>query len=188
MKKNRNLVDQAKHLSSSDLYNLLLNSKLNNYQIEIYYAQQLSNEYQKQIIDLFEMNMKILYEQSKDGYQSDDKRKELFSNQARYLIILSSNYILAFAHFRFDIDFGRCVLYLYELQVNIKQQGQGLGQWIVEQLKVLCRKTQMSKIVLTVHKTNKKAIDFYMKKCLFEIDITDPRDEDVDYLILSFTV
>ncbi|CAF4289779.1 unnamed protein product, partial [Adineta steineri] len=62
------------------------------------------------------------------------------------------------------------------------------GQSMIEQLKILCQKTQMSKVVLTVHKVNTKAIDFYMKKCQFETDITDPSDEDVDYIILSFTV
>ena len=191
MRKNQKLIDQARNLSSSDLYDILRHSNLhipNNYQMKISHAEQLSNEYQKQIVELFEMNMKTLYEQSKDGYNSDEKRNELFSNQSRYLLILSSNYILAFAHFRFEIDFGSRVLYLYELQVNMKQQGQGLGQWIVEQLKEICQKTQMSKIVLTVYKTNKKAIDFYIKKCQFEIDSTDPGDEDVDYCIFSFTV
>ncbi|CAF2746388.1 unnamed protein product [Rotaria sp. Silwood2] len=116
------------------------------------------------------------------------KKIELFSNQSRYLLILSSNKLLAFAHFRFDIDYGCRVLYLYELQVNKNYQGQGLGQWIIEQMKIFCQKTQMLKIVLTVHKVNKKAIDFYMKKCQFEIDASDPSDEPVDYVILSFTI
>ncbi|CAF0746329.1 unnamed protein product [Rotaria sordida] len=192
MKKSRKLVEHAKHLSSSDLYNFILHSNKyipNNYQIKIYHARELSNEYQKQIIELFEMNMKILYEQSNDGYNFDEKQNELFSNQSRYLLILSSNnLLLAFAHFRFDIDYGSRVLYLYELQVNKNYQGQGLGQWIVEQMKLFCQKTQMLKIILTVYKINKKAIDFYMKKCQFEIDITDPSDEHVDYIILSFTL
>ncbi|CAF0821415.1 unnamed protein product [Rotaria sordida] len=192
MKKSRKLVEHAKHLSSSDLYNFILHSNKyipNNYQIKIYHARELSNEYQKQIIELFEMNMKILYEQSNDGYNFDEKQNELFSNQSRYLLILSSNnLLLAFAHFRFDIDYGSRVLYLYELQVNKNYQGQGLGQWIVEQMKLFCQKTQMLKIILTVYKINKKAIDFYMKKCQFEIDITDSSDEHVDYIILSFTL
>jgi ribosomal protein S18 acetylase RimI-like enzyme len=191
MKKNRKLIEQAKNLSSSDLYNILDNSNIhlsNNYHIEFYHAIHLSNEYQKQIIDLFENNMKDFYQQSNDGYNPNEKQKELFSNQSRYLIILSEHDLIAFAHFRFDIDYGNRVLYLYELQVNMKYQGQGLGTTIIEQLKILCQKTQMIKIVLTVQKFNQKAIDFYIKKCQFHIDFTNPSDEDVDYLILSFTV
>ncbi|CAF0766474.1 unnamed protein product [Adineta steineri] len=191
MRKNQKLIDQANKLSSSDLYDFLRDfnlNKLNNYQVEIFHATQLTNEYQKQIIELFEINMKQLYEQSAFGYNYDEKRDELFSNQSRYLIISLANSVLAFAHFRFDMDFGKRVLYLYELQVNMKYQGQGFGQSMIEQLKILCQKTQMSKIVLTVHKVNTKAYDFYMKKCQFESDITDPSDEDVDFIILSFTV
>ncbi|CAF0914335.1 unnamed protein product [Adineta steineri] len=191
MRKNQKLIDQANKLSSSELYDFLRDfnlNKLNNYQVEICHATQLSNEYQKQIIELFEINMKQLYEQSAFGYNYDEKRDELFSNQSRYLIISLANSVLGFAHFRFDMDFGKRVLYLYELQVNMKYQGQGFGQSMIEQLKILCQKTQMSKVVLTVHKVNTKAIDFYMKKCQFEPDITDPSDEDVDYIILSFTV
>ena len=191
MKKNRKLIEQAKNLSSSDLYHIIQSSNnplSNKYQIEFYHAIHLSNEYKKQIVDLFENNMKDFYEQSNDGYNSIDKRNELFSNQSRYLIILVENVIIAFVHFRFDMDYGNRVLYLYELQINMKYQGQGLGKWIIEQLKLICQKTQMMKIVLTVHKINQKAIDFYMKKCLFQLDFTNPNDEDVDYFILSFTV
>ncbi|CAF0973185.1 unnamed protein product [Adineta steineri] len=191
MRKNQKLIDQANKLSSSDLYDFLHDfnlNKLNNYQVELFHATQLTNEYQKQIIELFEINMKQLYEQSIFGYNYDEKQDELFSNQSRYLIISLANSVLGFAHFRFDMDFGKRVLYLYELQVNMKYQGQGFGQSMIEQLKILCQKTQMSKVVLTVHKVNTKAIDFYMKKCQFETDITDPSDEDVDYIILSFTV
>jgi GNAT superfamily N-acetyltransferase len=191
MKKNRKLIKQATNLSSSDLYQILSHSNFNlpkTYQIEIIHAIELSIEYQKQIIDLFENNMKSFYEQSHDGYQAEEKRKELFSNQSRYLVIRSSNCLIAFTHFRFDMDYGSRVIYLYELQIERNYQGQGLGKWIVEQLKILCQKTQMSKIVLTVHKSNTKAIDFYMKKCQFKFDTTDPEDEQVDYLILSCTV
>jgi GNAT superfamily N-acetyltransferase len=132
--------------------------------------------------------MKIFYEQSHDGYQIENKRNELFSNQSRYLVIRLSNCLIAFTHFQFDMDYGNRVIYLYELQVNRNYQGQGLGKWIIEQLKILCQKTQMSKIVLTVHKNNTKAIEFYMKKCQFKIDMTNPEDEQIDYLILSCSI
>ena len=187
MRKNQKLVTQAQNLSASDLNQFLADAKLN-YSFEILHASQLSNDCQRQILELFETNMKSLYEQSKDGYNQKEKSDELFSDQARYLLILSACDIIAYAHFRFDMDYGRQVVYLYELQVNGNYRSQGLGQWIMEQLKKICAKTQMSKIVLTVQKLNVKAIEFYMKKCHFEIDSTDPNDEDVDYKILSFSV
>lgn len=189
MKKQLKLVERAKKLSSSELLGLLNQSNfLKNYEVKVSYGNEFSNEYRQKITDLFEINMKTLYEQSNDGYDYDEKQEELFSVESRYLLILSSNDIIAYAHFRFDMDYGSHVIYLYELQVDKSYQGQGLGQFIIEQIKELCRKTKMLKIVLTVHKVNQKAIDFYMKKCLFQVDITDPSDEPVDYVILSFII
>ncbi len=192
MKRNRKLVRQAQHLSSTDLFNLLRHSTPSiseNYHLEVAHASELSQENRDGIFDLFERNMKGFYEQSNDGYQAEEKRQELFSNQSRYLFLRTSEHLVAFTHFRFDMDYSNRVLYLYELQVNRNYQGQGLGQWLIEQLKILCQQSQMTKIVLTVHKTNTKAIDFYRNKCQFEIDSTDPNDEcEMDYLILSLPV
>lgn len=189
MRKNRKLINQATKLSSSDLQHLLTESLTslpsNAYQLEIFHANELSKQYQEEIVDLFEMNMKNFYEQSHDGYQPNEKRKELFDEQARYLLIRSTNHLIAFTHFRFDMDYGSRVIYLYELQVNRNFHGQGLGKWIIKQLQHLGQQTQMSKIVLTVHQSNQQAIDFYMKKCAFQLDITHPEDESVDYFILS---
>ena len=187
MKKNRKLIEQANKLLSSELLNFL--DLLNNYQIKIYHGNDLSNEYKNFIFNLFEINMKNFYEQLNDNYKSNEKQNELFSNQSRYILILLENSLIAFTHFRFDMDYNFKVLYLYELQIDEKYQGQGIGQWLIKQLKIICQKTQMTKIVLTVQKINRKAIDFYMKKCQFVIDITNPDDnEHADYLILSFTV
>ena len=187
MRKNRKLIDQASKLSSTDLHHLLSQSiPPSHSQLEFFHANELSHQYREEIFDLFEKNMKRIYEQSHDGYRPDDKRKELFDDQARYLLLRSTDALLAFTHFRFDMDHGSRVIYLYELQVNENCQGQGLGKWIISQLKYLGRETQMTKIVLTVDQQNDKAIDFYMRKCHFQHDITHPSDvEGVDYLILS---
>jgi N-alpha-acetyltransferase 40 len=188
MTKHRTLVDRARHLSSSELCQLLVASdrQLNsNYSMNIYHANDLSHADKDDIVHLFEINMKRLYEQSTDGYRPDDKRKELFAEQARYLIIRFMDRLAAFVHFRFDMDYGCRVLYIYELQVKTECQGQGLGQWTIEQMRVLARTCRMSKIVLTVNKSNERAIDFYKRKCAFDIDRTDPDDDNVDYRILS---
>ena len=192
MKKSRKRVEQARNLSSSDLRQCLpqqLNLALSyDCRLELNHAKELSDGDKEEIVRLFESNMKSFYEQSNDGYNADEKRTELFDTESRYLLLRSANDLLAFAHFRFDMDDGSRVLYLYELQVDAGHQGHGLGQCTVEQLKVLCAKTGMSKIVLTVFKANAKAVDFYRRKCHFHIDTTDPGDEQADYVILSFAV
>lgn len=191
MRKSRELVKQAQRLTAADLRQCLVRahpSEEIDRPLELVHAAQLTDEQRTQIVELFESNMKHLYEQSHGGYDPQDKRRELFDDQARYLLVHSSERLLAFAHFRFDMDYGSRVVYLYELQVDKQCQGQGLGQWMMEQLKCICRETQMAKIVLTVHKANGKAIDFYRGRCQFDADSTDPSDEDVDYVILSFSV
>ena len=191
MRRNRKLIAQAASLSSADLDRLLRSSPSplpDHYRLEIHRGNELTRAHEEQIVHLFEMNMKSFYEQSSTGYHPEEKRQELFADASRHLLILSAGDLLAFVHFRFDLDYGSRVLYLYELQVDQQCQGQGLGQWCIEQLKVFCRATQMEKIVLTVHQTNQRAVDFYRKKCHFGLDSTDPGDETVDYFILSLSV
>jgi len=187
LKKKRKLVSQANSLSSSQLAQYIENDN-NAYQWRIYHSNELNQQNRDRIFQLFEMNMKDFYEQSSDGYQRDEKLDELFSQQARYLIVHSSNCLIAFTHFRFEMDFNNQVLYLYEIQIDRDFQRQGLGRWLIEQMKQICRRTQMMKIVLTVYKSNEKAIEFYMKKCLFDFDETNPDDENVDYILLSFVL
>lgn len=43
----------------------------------------------------------------------------------------------------------------------------------------------MKKVVLTVFKHNTKALEFYKKKLLFRPDVTDPKENHIDYTILS---
>lgn len=191
MKRNRKLIAQATRLSSSDLDQFCRSSNLplpDQYRLEIYRGKELTPSQENQIVHLFEANMKPFYEQSNTGYDPHEKREELFANASRYFLIRSSDELFAFVHFRFDLDFGSRVLYLYELQVNHQCQGQGLGQYCIEQLKQIGRATKMTKIVLTVHKANQRAVDFYRKKCHFELDASDPDDDEVDYLILSLSI
>lgn len=188
LKKKRKLVSQANSLSSSQLAQYIDNSNVH-YLWRIFHANELNQQNRDDIFQLFENNMKNFYEQSKDGYQRDEKYDELFAEQARYLIVYSpSNHLIAFTHFRFEMDFDFHVLYLYEIQIDRNFQRQGLGRWLIEQTKHICRHSQMMKIVLTVYKSNEKAIEFYMKKCLFDFDETNPDDENIDYILLSFVL
>ena len=187
-KRDRDILRKAQQLSSTELSQIFesLNIPLgNDYQYEFVHARELSSKDQNEILNLFEKNMKNFYEQSNDGYDVTKKREELFDVQSRHLLIRSTNGLMAFAHFRFDMDYGSRVLYLYELQVDPSTQGKGLGFWCVERLKTLAKKCQMTKIVLTVYKTNRRAIEFYQNKCHFDLDSTDPNCSTVDYLILS---
>ncbi|KAJ2944775.1 hypothetical protein O0L34_g843 [Tuta absoluta] len=63
-------------------------------------------------IDLTERNMKTLYETCAWGWNRDRKVEEMTDDTAWYLIAKEkSGTLLAFSHFRFDMDFGEPVLY-----------------------------------------------------------------------------
>ncbi|KAJ0173725.1 hypothetical protein K1T71_010874 [Dendrolimus kikuchii] len=63
-------------------------------------------------IDLTERNMKTLYETCAWGWNKEKKVEEMTDDAAWYLIAKEKNgTLLAFSHFRFDMDFGEPVLY-----------------------------------------------------------------------------
>lgn len=54
------------------------------------------------------------YEGCEWGWKESVKREELFDDDSCFLIARSSDdTLLAFSHFRFDLDYGRPVLYWY---------------------------------------------------------------------------
>lgn len=64
------------------------------------------------IFDLMERNMKVMYEQTKWGWNAQRKQKELTEPAAWYLIASDADdKLIGFSHFRFDIDYGVEVLY-----------------------------------------------------------------------------
>lgn len=46
----------------------------------------------------------------------------------------------------------------------------------------------MKKVILTVFKHNVQALSFYQQKLKFRLDATDPKENNVDYTILSKNV
>ncbi|GAA5986369.1 hypothetical protein JCM5350_002896 [Sporobolomyces pararoseus] len=171
--------------------------------LEMYDIGSLPREVKNWIWELFESNMKSLYEQSEDGWDPVDKRKELFHAESRFFVLRSNNLsidsnagednLLGYTIFRFDTeetagDEEADVVYCYELQVEEIAQGQGVGRLLMDSLERIGKETKMDKIMLTVFKANESAISFY-EKIGFTIDEIDPSNygehEGVDYKILS---
>ncbi|GAA6001744.1 hypothetical protein JCM10207_002293 [Rhodosporidiobolus poonsookiae] len=154
--------------------------------------------------DLFERNMRSLYEESEDGYEAAEKRKELFHADSRFLVLYPSNTVgsspktppkpLGYCIFRFDTedtaseDDELCdVAYCYELQVDSAAQRSGVGQVLMDALERLGKAYRMDKVMLTVFKANASAVAFY-SKIGFTTDEVDPSlygQPEVDYSILS---
>lgn len=155
-------------------------------------SKDLSETTREQIVELFESNMKRLYQASDWGYDAAAKRTELFETEARFLFVYDeSESLVGFAHFRFVEDDGALVLYLYEVQLAAATQNQGLGKFLMQLLLLVARKHGMELMVLTVFKNNTGAMRFYRERLGFEIDETSPSacgDDSQDYEILSKSV
>ncbi|KAG7396840.1 N-alpha-acetyltransferase 40 [Phytophthora boehmeriae] len=158
-------------------------------------AKELSDATRASVVQLFEDNMKALYQNSDWGYDAAAKRTELFEDEARYLLVFegesSSTSLVGFAHFRFVEDDGALVLYLYEVQLASSVQGHGLGKFLMQLLQLVARKHGMELMVLTVFKSNTGAMRFYRDRLGFDIDETSPSacgDDSQDYEILSKNV
>lgn len=235
---------------SASAENSLQNRSL---QIKCYKAP-LPNEIHQQCLDLFLINMRSFYENSKWGLDLESKNEELAHEHARFLIVTmkkegddttvtneqnevdddeqqeeENDVVVAFAHFRFECGVDECndsnfiyntttcsttvshhdipltnfchepILYLYEIQIHPTVQRKNIGKKIMNLLEIFAMKMSMAKIMLTVFKSNTKAIAFY-KKLEYKIDETSPdyvhyenqhccinhnEEEQEDYVILS---
>ena len=61
-------------------------------------------------------------------------REEMLEDAAWYLMATDSETgeKLAFAHFRFDMDYDDEVLYVYEIQMEEKARRKGLGKFMMQ--------------------------------------------------------
>jgi len=133
--------------------------------------------------------MKEFYEKSNWGWNESQKRKELTKKTSQYLIARDPDAkILAFVHYRFDMDFDLPVLYCYEIQLIEAVQRRGLGGHLMHILYKLAERFKMKKVILTVFKHNPQALNFYQQKLKFRLDATAPKENQIDYTILSKNV
>ncbi|XP_063231523.1 N-alpha-acetyltransferase 40 isoform X2 [Bacillus rossius redtenbacheri] len=145
--------------------------------------------------ELLKRNMQNLYEQCEWGWNEKAKRDEMTDEMAWYLTATASdNQLVAFSHFRFDVDYGDEVLYCYELQLDGAVRRKGLGQFMLRALERMAFSLRMKKVVLTVLKLNPPAVAFFTALRVscgpdsYTLDDTSPREEtdgQRDYLILS---
>jgi len=152
-------------------------------------APALDKEAKDKIFELLENNMKAMYIASDWGWNETNKKTELFEDTAWYLIARQQDgAMVAYAHFRYDMDFDDDVLYVYEIQLASTVQKKGLGKFMLKVLELLSIKADMTKIMATVFKHNNAARAFFKDGLKYEMDNTSPVDtvhEQFDYEILS---
>jgi ribosomal protein S18 acetylase RimI-like enzyme len=151
-----------------------------------------------EILSLFERNMGELYEKSSWGLDTEKKSAELKHANARYLLVETTSseenqQLAGFVHFRFAYDDEDqptgSVLYVYEIQIDEKFRRQGLGKKLMGISEQIAANAEVSKVLLTVFKSNQSAMEFY-KRLDYGIDVSSPsnHNEPADYEILCKSV
>ena len=173
-------------------------------QISFAAAEDLSDEDMQTIFDLTKLNMHEHYCRAAEVDPTDwtwsDRKKmaELKNPEARYLIAREKDSggqtkgpIIAFSHFRFELEGLYTVIYVYELQIAESAQKRGLGKRFMQLIELIGVKQGMQWVMLTVFKGNGGAGSFY-ERLKYEIDEIDPSlseetaiDEPAPYSILS---
>ncbi|XP_055378260.1 N-alpha-acetyltransferase 40 [Condylostylus longicornis] len=135
---------------------------------------------------LAERNVGLYYKTCSMGWQPKIKQRDLNKNWAKYLIAFDKRKTpIAYSMFRFDHDYGKKVLYCYEMQIEQDFRRIGLGRFMMAALEKCAEFWNMEKVVLTVLRNNYDAKAFF-SKLDYKLDETSPDDnEKVDYEILS---
>lgn len=155
-------------------------------------SSELTQKQLDEILQLTKDNMELLYETSSWGWNITAKLKEFRHENARFLILKIDGKLIGFCHFRFDYgsDESESCVYCYELQVADDYQRLGIGTYLMDILKLLAIRFRMYKVMLTVFRHNRNAIDFYVNKFGFRVDKSSPSkfDQLTDYEIFSLKI
>ncbi|XP_050078534.1 N-alpha-acetyltransferase 40 [Anopheles maculipalpis] len=136
---------------------------------------------------LAERNVGPQYRACSLGWQPKIKQADLNKPWARYLVATdqTTKKPAAYTMFRFDLDYGRSVLYCYELQVEAEFQRKGLGAFMMKALEQMAKHFSMERVVLTVLKNNEDGMRFY-RRLGYEVDDMSPdKEEKAAYEIMS---
>ncbi|CAO3687321.1 unnamed protein product [Umbelopsis vinacea] len=200
---NGNVAAANKVKSLVDNMQLSLKYERDDWQVDIdyYHIDDMPENLKDWALELFKSNMITMYKNSNDGWNEEEKRSEMFSPEARYLIARSRQdpthrfgfmLLQMVQEETMDDDILADVAYCYELQIDKKERGKGLGEHFMKLLEEIGKCWKMDKVMLTVFKANTKAFNFYTKKLCFELDEISPgkclspwQARSFDYEILS---
>ena len=137
------------------------------------------------------------YSRSSQGWSSTKKQKEMRLPDLRYLLIkpsktMSDQDIRGFISFMLTYEDGHEVIYCYEIHLDVKLQGYGVGTYLIGLMEHAGRRAGVEKAMLTVFVENKTALAFYQKLGYSKDDYSpEPRRlrnrvvKKPDYVILS---
>lgn len=177
--------------------------------LDIYTAQSIPPADFEACFALIELTSSRAYDASSAGWCPNKKRKEMKLPDMRYLIAhrgsrnaapetsaeAQGEMILGFLSFMVTYEDGKEVIYCYEIHLSPSAQGLGLGGLLMRTLEDIGGRVGLEKAMLTVFKSNSKALRFY-ERLGFGVDEYSPQPrrlrngtvKEMDYLILSTTL
>jgi ribosomal protein S18 acetylase RimI-like enzyme len=125
-------------LDDCNIPNTLRDGQGDEFDLIFYHTRdQLSSGIRGQLMKMLETNIRTYYEQTW-GWDDASKRKEVFANDAKYLMIRHPNddkTVVAWVMFKFDWDDldepEHPVLFCYELHVDPSYRRRGLGREVI---------------------------------------------------------
>ena len=151
--------------------------------LKFFKRSQLTDELAEWTFSLLKENMKTIYEKGGWGWDDSKKRKELFDQNARFLIAFDRDEKpVGFSHFRFEVEGQTVVLYIYELQIHADFRSKGIGKHMTGTLELIALRHKMEWVMLTVFKENKSSMNFFMDKMRYAIDETSPSNTSLSLI------
>lgn len=179
-----------------------LKSLMKQYKFHLLHSKHIDQTNFNKMMDLFEPLMRDMYEKSSWGWNDREKMSEWKHSRTRVILVTKNDHLadnisfnelpqeedglVGFMCFRFEsgADKNECALYVYELHIHQEFQRQGLGEELMRMAINLALEFKMDKVMLTVFRTNSKALQFY-NKLKFAPDKSTPAKNEADYIILS---
>jgi N-alpha-acetyltransferase 40 len=150
--------------------------------------------------DLLESCLKLVENTSRDDYDKSDikwssakKLKEMKLPDMKYIVLETPNQKLAgFFSFMITYEDGHEVAYIYEIHFVPGWQGRGLGKKLMNDVERIADAVGVSKVMLTVFRSNIRAVGWYTKLGYVEDEFSPgPRKlrngtvRESSYIILS---
>lgn len=138
--------------------------------------------------NLIEQSSAADYAASEVKWSPASKRKEMVLPDMRYLVLTEElqqenwtllseqkpdRSVLGFVSFMTTYEDGIEVLYVYEIHLCDDLRGQGVGTLLMIMVEEIGRKIGLEKCMLTVFKSNKKAVAWY-ERCGYSLDDFSP--------------
>ncbi|EXJ65554.1 hypothetical protein A1O7_01895 [Cladophialophora yegresii CBS 114405] len=155
-------------------------------------AASLSEPWRETCLRLIEHTSAHDYDSSDFGWSVSRKRKEMKLPELKYITLLGQGTIAGFMSFMVTYEDGLEVLYIYEIHFFPHWQGKGLGKQLMDVVGKIALNIGLAKVMLTVFRANKRAVDWYTKLGYQEDDFSPgPRKlrngtvKESSYIIMS---